>query len=712
MRQVRILALLGALSAGCGPELSYRSSADVSQAGAPDADSGSGLPDSGFEVRDARAPEPDATPGAFDSGTVSVYDAAIGEWDAAGGPDAGPAGSDAAAHPDAAEPDAAAGEPDSATGEPDAAAAGRDAAAAGADAAAAGRDAAAAGRDATPMGPDVGAGLDAGLTCTGDEQCADGNPCTDDSCVSGACVHVARNQGPCEDGDLCTTNDTCVNGVCVPGPQLFCGASSACLTVSCDPAFGCRQVSNCPGAHQQCIEGNCRCQAGYVANGQQCDDVDECALSPSPCDAHATCANLPGSFTCTCNPGWEGNGLTCTPIPVCGDGTCARSENWASCPQDCPYDVTVVVESSLMSSLTTSLAQYSADLVSDGYQSNVVSWTGGTLADLKTLLRSQATAGSKGAFLIGNLPTAWYQQVAFGTAESFPCDLFLSAPDATWSDSNSDGIFDGHTPQQMTASFFVSRLIGSASDLQAYFARNHSYRTLGYLEDASAYIFIDDSWVNFGLGDSAGLGALFTQVDKVEDVSLTTRANYVSKLTGAGAAVVHQYIHANPNYLQITGTGGGTITTGDVESNDFKGSFYNLFDCSAARYTQTNLAMTYLLRTTYGLAVLGSTKTGGVASPQAFDSALASGKTWGEAYEDWYNQQGKWDDQWYLGIVILGDPMLVLHSASGAGSPPAPGAGALPHREELEAIMRESARTIDVRDFEDYRRSNPQFFRQ
>ena len=39
-------------------------------------------------------------------------------------------------------------------------------------------------------------------------------------------------------------------------------------------------------------------------------DNNEC--STSPCHADATCGNTPGSFTCTCKPGYSGNGFLCT----------------------------------------------------------------------------------------------------------------------------------------------------------------------------------------------------------------------------------------------------------------------------------------------------------------------------------------------------------------------------------------------------------------
>ena len=42
-------------------------------------------------------------------------------------------------------------------------------------------------------------------------------------------------------------------------------------------------------------------------------DVDECTLNTDDCHAtFATCTNTDGSFTCTCNTGYDGDGVTCT----------------------------------------------------------------------------------------------------------------------------------------------------------------------------------------------------------------------------------------------------------------------------------------------------------------------------------------------------------------------------------------------------------------
>ena len=40
-------------------------------------------------------------------------------------------------------------------------------------------------------------------------------------------------------------------------------------------------------------------------------DVDECSNNNGGCNADATCQNTEGSFTCTCKPGYSGDGFNC-----------------------------------------------------------------------------------------------------------------------------------------------------------------------------------------------------------------------------------------------------------------------------------------------------------------------------------------------------------------------------------------------------------------
>ena len=40
-------------------------------------------------------------------------------------------------------------------------------------------------------------------------------------------------------------------------------------------------------------------------------DKNECETNNGGCDINANCINIPGSFNCTCNVGYSGNGFDC-----------------------------------------------------------------------------------------------------------------------------------------------------------------------------------------------------------------------------------------------------------------------------------------------------------------------------------------------------------------------------------------------------------------
>lgn len=111
----------------------------------------------------------------------------------------------------------------------------------------------------------------------------------------------------------------------------------------------------------------------------------------------------------------------------------------------------------------------------------------------------------------------------------------------------------------------------------------------------AALNFMDDEWSGFP--GFYSLEYMCTTVDIVSDPADSTTANYVSLLTGAGYQFVMQWIHSTPAYMHIYGPGEGFIDIDQIANENHQGTFFNLFNCAAARFTEDNLATTYLTRT-------------------------------------------------------------------------------------------------------------------
>ena len=62
---------------------------------------------------------------------------------------------------------------------------------------------------------------------------------------------------------------------------------------------------------------SCSCAIGY--NGDPCTDVNECEIATDNCGDNASCSNTEGSFECTCDQGFTGDGITCTDTDECAD---------------------------------------------------------------------------------------------------------------------------------------------------------------------------------------------------------------------------------------------------------------------------------------------------------------------------------------------------------------------------------------------------------
>jgi hypothetical protein len=83
----------------------------------------------------------------------------------------------------------------------------------------------------------------------------------------------------------------------------------------------------------------CVCDPGFAGTGITCTDIDECTTAADDCDVHATCTNTAGSFSCACTTGYAGDGRTCTDVDECTAmtdnchlrATCANTEGGFTC---------------------------------------------------------------------------------------------------------------------------------------------------------------------------------------------------------------------------------------------------------------------------------------------------------------------------------------------------------------------------------------------
>lgn len=201
-------------------------------------------------------------------------------------------------------------------------------------------------------------------------QCADGNPCTEDtwsgtSCVStpaylddanpctiDACdartgiTHTpVANGTSCSDGNVCNGAESCGSGFCQPGTPLQVDDGNPCTVDSCDAVLGVRHVLVAAGT--SCSDGNAcnglevcsasgTCTAGIPP---AIDDGNPCTADS--CDPALGVAHTPVTPGTSCSDANVCNGIeVCAAGGVCVPGTPLVVEDGDACTADACDPVT------------------------------------------------------------------------------------------------------------------------------------------------------------------------------------------------------------------------------------------------------------------------------------------------------------------------------------------------------------------------------------
>ena len=172
---------------------------------------------------------------------------------------------------------------------------------------------------------------DDGHTWNGSE-CGDINECSlgthnchrSASCINNDGFYQCKcNSGYAGDGTNCDDIDECKSKPC--DINAFCENNEGSFECICDTGFfgdGFSEYFGCSDI-DECAENTHDCQSGFrcknVVGRFICEDLDECEFEP--CDINAFCENTEGSFTCTCDTGFFGDGMSCSDTDECAKNT-------------------------------------------------------------------------------------------------------------------------------------------------------------------------------------------------------------------------------------------------------------------------------------------------------------------------------------------------------------------------------------------------------
>jgi len=344
--------------------------------------------------------------------------------------------------------------------------------------------------------------------------------------------------------------------------------------------------------------------------------------------------------------------------------------------------VYVLVDGAIYDGIKDCLQRYVDDIRVGGFSGMIFVGTWGTPEEVREFLQKGYSIDDlMGVLLIGDIPAAWYETSADNRYddEEFPMDLFYMDLNGVWLDSDGDGMYDHHTgdvaPEIWVGRLDATTLSGDKITLyRNYFDKNHRYRTQELSLQKRALVYVDDPWYEWAETWNSDVGLLYDNTSLVKEKPATTATDYEDRLTD-NYEWISVFAHSWPGGHHFEDDDWNPfndyVFSSEIKKIDPHAFFYNLFACSACRYIERNyIGGWYIFVDTYGLAAVGSTKTGSMLKFEYFYNPLAQGENIGEAFEEWFTIEGVTSEHWHYGMVLLGDPTLTISPIEMDTTPP------------------------------------------
>jgi len=333
--------------------------------------------------------------------------------------------------------------------------------------------------------------------------------------------------------------------------------------------------------------------------------------------------------------------------------------------------VLVIVETSIYSAIRTEIERYVEAVKGYGYDVKLFKSSGGTPENLKSFIKKKKK-NLIGCVFVGWLPTAWYEVEddfqQYGYAE-FPCDLFFMDLDGKWEDSDSNGKYDSHSsgkgdckPEIFIGRIDSKKMTGKENKiLKKYFNKNNKYWSGKINLKEYGLTYTEDDWEKYYYFRH-DISYLYDS--SYQDIAApdTNRNDYLNKrLKKNKYEFIQLACHSYPGGHSFTR--GGWLLSNEVKKAPPKGLGFNLFCCSACRFTESDfLGGAYIFnKGKKALTVIGSAKTGSMLEFHYFYKSLGKNNPIGTAFKEWFEKIAPYDEwkvYWHYGMTIIGDPMI------------------------------------------------------